>query len=149
MPILSHSASTDSQQDKNMHNVFPISDVIFLERGPHPIGLKQLPTKESPDSPTPSNKGPTQLLKPNDLPNTPTLNNDPEKRQVNAVAQELKQLALNAHSEVKKKQTSPCIECSKFFEQVLEEATAEYLQHTAEIGETIRERHLKRQAFIT
>ena len=32
-------------------------------------------------------------------------------------------------------------------EQVHEETTAEYLQHTAEKGETVRERHLKRQAI--
>ena len=38
--------------------------------------------------------------------------------------------------------------CVKPYEQVLEEAIAEYLQHTAEIDETVRERYLKRQALI-
>ena len=32
--------------------------------------------------------------------------------------------------------------------EVLEEATAEYLQQMVENGEIVRERHLKRQAFI-
>ena len=40
MPTLSHSATTDWQQDKNMHNVSPISDDIFLQPGPQPIELK-------------------------------------------------------------------------------------------------------------
>ena len=66
---------------------------------------------------------------------------------VDVVAQQLKHLALLAHSEVQK-QTSACIVCGKPYEQVLEEATAEYLRHTAELAETVSEAHLKRQAFI-
>ena len=37
--------------------------------------------------------------------------------------------------------------CGEPNEHVLQEATAEYLQHMAEIGETIREGHFIRQAF--
>ena len=124
MPTLSQSATTDSQQDKNIHKVSPISDNIFFQPKPHPIELKQLSVKDSPDSPTPSNKGPIQLFKPYDLPNTSPLYNDPEKRQINPVAQELKQLAVYAHSELQK-QTIGCIVCGEPYEQVLEEATAE------------------------
>ena len=39
--------------------------------------------------------------------------------------------------------------CGKPYEQVLENATADYLQHTAEIDKTVRERNLKRQANVT
>ena len=147
LPTLSHLATINSQQDKNIHNVSPISEDIFFQLGPHPIELKQLPTKESPVSPTSSNRRPTQLFKPFDLHNTPLLCNDPEQRQIKAVAQELKQLALHSHSEVQN-QTSGYKMCSKPYKQALEEATAEYLQQKAEIGETVHERHLKRHAFI-
>ena len=69
-----------------------LSEDIFLQQEPHPTELKQLPTKNFPDSPTPYIKGPTQLKKPFDLPNTLLLCNDPEQRQIeDAVAKELKQ----------------------------------------------------------
>ena len=61
--------------------------------------------------------------------------NDPERGQINAVAQELKQLASNAHWEVRK-QASGCLVCGVSYEQALEETTAGYLQQTAEPGET-------------
>ena len=102
VPTLSHSAATDSQQDKNIHNVSPISDDFFLQPKPHPIELQQLPTEGSQDSPTPSNKGRTHIFKPYDLPNTPPLYNDPEQRQINAVAQALKQLALHTLRSIQK-----------------------------------------------
>ena len=147
MPTLSHSADTDSQENENMHKVSSISDDNFVQPGPHPIELKQLPTKDNPESPTPSNKELTQLFKAYDLPNAPPLYNDPQQRQNNAFAQELKQWALHAHSEAQK-QTTAFLVCGKPYEQVLEEATAEYLQRTAKTGEIVRERHLKWQAFI-
>ena len=112
MPTLSHSATTDLQRDTNIHNVSPISDNIFLQARPDPIDFKKLPTKDSPDSPTASNKGPTQFFKTYDLPKTPPLYNDPEQRQFNAVIQEHKQLALHAHSKVQKS-TSGGMVCGK------------------------------------
>ena len=71
MATLSHSATIDLQQDKSNLNVSPISDNIFLQPGPQPIEIKQLPTKHSPDSPLPSNNRSTQIHKPHDLSNTP------------------------------------------------------------------------------
>ena len=68
--------------------------------------------------------------------------NDPEQRQINAVAQELKCLALHAHSEPQK-QIWACIMCGNSHEQELEETTADFLLQTAEPGQTLRERHLK------
>ena len=103
MPTLSHSATTSSQQDKNIHNVSPVSDDIFCQPGPHRIEFKQQPTKDSPASPTPSEKGPNQLFKPYNFPNPHPLCNHHEKRQFNAVTRELKQLALHAHSKVQKR----------------------------------------------
>ena len=69
MVPLSHSVTTDWQQQKNIDNVCPISDKIFLQPGPQTIESEQLPTKDSPDSPTPSNRRSTQLYKPYDLHN--------------------------------------------------------------------------------
>ena len=74
MPTLSHSPTTDPQQEKNSPIMSPVSDDIFFQPGLHLLDLlepKKLRTKDSPDSLTPSNKGPTQLFKPYDLPNTP------------------------------------------------------------------------------
>ena len=62
--------------------------------------------------------------------------------------QQLQELALHAHSEVEE-ETPGCLMCGKSYDQVIEETTANYLHETAEPGKTIRERHFKRQAFIT
>ena len=56
-------------------------------------------------------------------------------------------MALDIHSEVQK-QTSGCVVCGQPYEEVLQEVTTEYLQHTAERGETVCERHLKVQTII-
>ena len=148
MPTLLHSATTDSQQDQNIRNVFSVSDDIFMQSKPHPIENKQLPLKFSPDSHRFCDTRATQLFKPYELLNTLPPCNDPEQRQINAIALELKQLALPAHSE-ELKQTTAGLVCGITYEQVLEEATAHYLKKMAKVGETVRGRHSKRHAFIT
>ena len=41
-----------------------------------------------------------------------------------------------------------CLVCGKPYKQVIEEAVADYLHQTAEPRETVRDRVLKRKAFI-
>ena len=41
-----------------------------------------------------------------------------------------------------------CLVCGKSFDQVIEETVAAYLNQTAQPGETVRERQIKRNAFI-
>ena len=85
MPTLSHSATTDPQHDKNIQTstlCLRYLTIFFPTRAPSNRN-KQLATKDSPDSPTTSDKGPNQLIKPYDLPKIPMLYNDPEQCQIN------------------------------------------------------------------
>ena len=41
-----------------------------------------------------------------------------------------------------------CLVCGKSYDQVIEETVADYLNQTAQPGETVRERQIKRNAFI-
>ena len=41
-----------------------------------------------------------------------------------------------------------CLVCRKSYDQVIEETVADYLSHTAQPVETVRERRIKRNAFI-
>ena len=41
-----------------------------------------------------------------------------------------------------------CLVCGKSYDQVKEETLADYLDQTAQRGETVRERQIKRNAFI-
>ena len=41
-----------------------------------------------------------------------------------------------------------CLVCGKSYGQVIEETVADYLHQTAQLGETVRERQIKRNAFI-
>ena len=70
MPPLSPSATTESQLSKQTR----ISQhwITTSHYGSQPFELRQsLPTKNSTESPTPSNQGPTNLFKSCDLPDTP------------------------------------------------------------------------------
>ena len=41
-----------------------------------------------------------------------------------------------------------CVVCGKSFDQFIEETVADYLNQTAQPAETVRERQIKRNAFI-
>ena len=41
-----------------------------------------------------------------------------------------------------------CFVCGKSYDQVIEETTADYLNQTAQSEETVKERQIKRNAFI-
>ena len=41
-----------------------------------------------------------------------------------------------------------CLVCGKSYNQVIEETVTDYLNQTAQPGETVRERQIKRNAFI-
>ena len=41
-----------------------------------------------------------------------------------------------------------CLVCGKSYDRVIEETVADYLDQTAQPGETVRERQIKRNAFI-
>ena len=108
----------------------------------HPIQLCQhvQPIPDTPESPTPENRGRSDDFYPDNIP----LNNPPN---IIAVADELRNLTLHPHPQSNEGVTG-CLVCGKPYDQVIEETVADYLDQTAQPGETVRERQIKRNAFI-
>ena len=111
-------------------------------RHPIPIQLCQqiTPIPETPQSPTPENRGQSDDFYPNNIP----LHNPPN---IVAVADELRNLTLHPHPQ-RNEWVTGCLVCGKPYDQVIEETVADYLNQTAQPGETVRERQIKRNAFI-
>ena len=63
------------------------------------------------------------------------------------MANGLQKLKLHPHSQ-RNEWVTGCLVCGKFFDQIIEETVAEYLNHTAHTGESVRERQIKRNAFF-
>ena len=64
-----------------------------------------------------------------------------------AVADELRNLTLHPHPQ-RNEWATGCLVCGKSYDQVIEETTADNIDQTAQPGETVRERQIKRNAFI-
>ena len=118
-------------------------------RHPIPIQLCQqiTPIPDTPESPTPENPGQPDNFRPDEIPNEPSLtilNNPPI---IMAVTDGLQNLTLHPHPQ-RNEWLTGCLVCGKSYDQVIEETTADYLNQTAQKGETVRERQIKRNAFI-
>ena len=118
-------------------------------RHPIPIQLCQqiTPIPDTPESPTPENRGQSDNFRPDDIPNQPSsipLNNP---RNITTVVDELRNLTLHPHPQ-RNESVTGCLICGKSNDHVIEETVADYLDQTAQPGETVRERHIKRNAFI-
>ena len=118
----------------------------------HPIPLQicqQMTTiPDTPESPTTENRGQPDICCTQDIPHQPSripLNNPPPK--IIAVADELHNLTLHPHPQ-RNEWVTGCLVCGKPYDQVIEETVADYLDQTAQPGETVRERQIKRNAFI-
>ena len=109
----------------------------------HPIKLCQnaQPIPDPPQSPTTENRGQSDDFYPDNIP----LHNPPPN--IVAVADELRNLTLHPHPHRNQTVTS-CLVCEKLYDQVVEETVADYLDQTSKPGETVRERQIKRNAFI-
>ena len=115
----------------------------------HPIQPCQhvQPIPNTPESPTPDNRGHPDNLCPDDIFNQPSsipLNNPPN---IMTVADGLRNLTLHPHPQ-RNEWVTCCFVCGKSYDQVIEETVANYLDQTAQPGETVRERQIKRNAFI-
>ena len=117
----------------------------------HPISRQlhqQMTTiPDTPESPTPENRGQSNIFHPSDnsqQPPTIPLNNPPN---ITAVSDELRNMTLHPHPQ-RNEWATGCLVCGKSYDQVIEETTADYLNQTAQSGETVRERQIKRNAFI-
>ena len=96
---------------------------------------------ETPESPNPENRGHTDdILQPSLIP----LNNPPN---IITLTDGLRDMTLHAHRQCNDRETG-CLVCGKSYGQVIDETVADYLQHTAQPGETVRDRQIKRKAFI-
>ena len=63
------------------------------------------------------------------------------------MADELRNLILHPHLQ-RNEWATGCLMCGNFYDQVIEDTVADSLNQTAQPGQTVRERQIKRNAFI-
>ena len=105
------------------------------------------PIPDTPESPTPENRGQSDLFRPYDIPNEPSstiLNNPPI---ITIVTDGLQNLTVHPHPQ-RNEWVTGCLVCGKSYDQVIEGTVADYLNQTAKPSETVRERQIKRNAYI-
>ena len=66
---------------------------------------------------------------------------------ITTVTDGLQHLTLHPHPQ-RNEWVTGCLVCGKSYDQVIEETVADYLNQSAQPGETVRERQIKRNAFI-
>ena len=101
-------------------------------RQPIPVQLCQqtTPIPDTPESPTPENRGHSDHVRPDDIPNQPSsipLNNPPN---ITTVADGLRNMTLPPHPQ-RNEWVTGCLVCGKSYDQVIEETVADYLNQTA------------------
>ena len=118
-------------------------------RQPIPIQLCQqiTPIPDTPASPTPKNCGQSDLFRPYDIPNQPSSSLSHNPPIIRTVTDRLQNLTLHPHPQ-RNEWVTGCLICGKSYDQVIEETAANYLNQTAQPGETVRERQIKRNASI-
>ena len=144
-PTLSTSMISDDEYLMNLTPIIGNPEQYTPQIPPrrnHPIQLCQhvQPIPDTPESPTPDNRGRSDKFYPDNI----RLNNPPN---IIAVADELSNLTLHPLPQRNELLTS-CLVCGKSYDQVIEETVADYLDQTAQPGEKVRERQIKRNAFI-
>ena len=105
------------------------------------------PIPGTPESPTPENRGQSDLFHPYDIPNQPSSNLSHNPPIITTATDGLQNLTLQPHPQ-RKEWVTGCLICGNSYDQVIEQTVADYLNQTAQPGETIRERQIKRNAFI-
>ena len=152
-PITPPTSLISDDEDDDMLTPITGNPAQFLpytpNRHPNPTQLCQQITRipDTPESPTPENRGQSYNFRPNDIPNQPSsipLNNPPN---ITTVADELRNLILHPHPQGNE-WAAGCLVCGKAYDQVIEETVDDYLNQTAQPAETVREREIKRNAFI-
>ena len=152
-PITPPTSLISDDEDDDMLTPITGNSVQFLpytpNRQPIPIQLCQqkIPIPDTPESPTPENHGQSDNFRPDEIPNEPstTIPNNPPI--ITTVIDGLQNLTLHPHPQHNEWVTG-CLICGKNYDQVIEETTADYLNQTAQSGETVRERQIKPNAFI-
>ena len=125
----------------------------FLPYSPnrHPIFLQscqqRTPIRDTSESPTPENRGQSDIFHPYNIPNPSSANLPNKPLNILTVANRLQKLTLHPHPQPNEWVTG-CLVCGQTYDQVIEETVADYLNQTAQPGETVRQRQIKRNAFI-
>ena len=141
--------------DENDEALTPIigNPAQFLPYTPnrHPIPLQlcqqMTPIPHTPESPTPENCGQSDNFRPDVIPDDPSSKFFNNPSNMTTVADGLRNLTLHPHPQCNERVTG-CLVCRKSYDQVIEKTVADYLSQTAQPGETVRERQIKRNAFI-
>ena len=121
-------------------------------RRPRPRSLhlcQQITTiPDTSESPTPENRGQSDIFRPYNLPenlsDSASYDNPPN---ISTVAKRLQNLTLHPHL-ARNEWVAGCLVFAKSYDQIIEEIVAGYLNQTAQSGETVRERQIKRNALI-
>ena len=141
--------------DENIDMLTPITRNLaqFLpytpNRHPIPIQLCQqiTPIPDTPESATPENREQSDNFRPDDIPNQPSSIPLTPPPNITTVADELRNLTLHPNAQ-RNEWVTGCLICGKSYDQVIKETVADYLNQTAQPGETVRERQIKRNDFI-
>ena len=118
-------------------------------RNPNTLQLCQQ-TTQIPDTLeylTPENRGQPDIFRPYDLPNPSTSISFNNPLNISTVADGLQNLALHPHP-ARNEWVTGCLVCGKPYDQFIEETVTDYLNQAAQPGDTVRERQIKRIAFI-
>ena len=105
------------------------------------------PVPDKPESPPLEDHGQGDIFCPYDLPNPSTAASYNNLTNISTVADGLQNLTLHLHQDQNEWVTG-CLFCGKAYEGVTEETVADYLNQTAQPGATVRNRQIKRNAFI-
>ena len=119
------------------------------ERRNHPIQLCQhvQPIPDTPESPPLEDQGPGDIFRPYNLPNASSSTSLNNPINISTVPDGLRNSTLHPHPQ-RNEWVTGCLVCGKSYDQVIEETVADYLDQTAQPVETVRERQIKRNAFI-
>ena len=154
-PITPPTSLISDDEDDDMLTPITGNPAQFLSytpnRHPIPVQLCQqiTPIPDTPESPTPENRGQSDLFPPYDIPKQPSssLIHNPPPPIITTVTDGLQNLTLHPHPQ-RNEWVTGCFVCGKSYDQVIEETVADYLNQTAQPNETVRERQIKKNAFI-
>ena len=117
----------------------------------HPISFQLCqqitPIPDNPESPTPENRGQSDIFRLSDVPNPLSSTSFNSPPNITTVADGWRNLTLHPHPQ-RNEWVTGCLVCGTFYDQVIEETVADYLKQTTQPGETVRERQIKRKALI-
>ena len=118
-------------------------------RHPIPLQLCQqiTPIPETPESPTPENRGQTCIFRPYDIPDPLSSTSLKNPTNISTGANGLQNLTLHPHPQRNEWVTGSLV-CGKSYDQVVEETVSDYLKQTAQPGETVRQRQINSNAFV-